>query len=253
MNDLEKLFEHAPEGATELGKIDRSGFLAWFNSDGDIWIGYWKERSFPHEVVATRPQPEATQKTPEAFGYNFETEREREKLMFNQAIEETAKSIHNPQQPRKTVEDAVEWNIAKYGSTDWAGVPDNLYFFDGGGDWGFGYDLSVDYLVCTREQFEACVAAKAESEPEWTHVHMGGDECKIIAIEPDINGYVAIMWESGAYGYCKAQSLSPIKPTISKDAKEQLELYVQYRIDKYGDYETKEDLLDYLSHHYITN
>jgi hypothetical protein len=45
----------------------------------------------------------------------------------------------------------------------------------------------------------------------------------------------------------------PNKPAISKDAKEQLEIYVQYRIDKYGDYETKKDLLDYLSHHDITD
>lgn len=182
MNDLEKLFENAPEGATELGKMDRSGFLAWFNSDGDIWIGYWKDRSFPHEVVATRPQ-----------------------------------------KPRKTVEDAVE----HYGGV-WPKIHGDCLAFNPRSERFGGYISRVGHNefwhhVCTREQFEACVAAK--SEPEWTHEYRLGNSqnwfpCSI-ATEVGTQGVVIKCDVFEGVQYCsyngeQAIELKPIKPTISK-------------------------------------
>lgn len=207
MSDLEKLFEHAPEGATELGKIDRSGFLAWFNSDGDIWIGYWKERSFPHEVVATRPQP------------------------------------------RKTVEDAVEY------FKEWPGRLDSVCIWDDSlGDYLFWVEyytpVSDCYEVCNYEQFEACVDAKAKSEPEWTHTYFN-IRCRIADLHPDEFGTVVIIKEEGDYSLAHPSKLKPIKPTISRDAKEQLEFYAQYRADKYGDHAMKSDLSDYIAEHEV--
>ena len=108
--------------------------------------------------------------------------------------------------------------------------------------------------ICTREQFEAYVKeqeAKQEGE-KWTHVtSVGKVRCKIIQAEPDFNGYIVAFNDLEEYQLIEPEHLKPIKPTISEDAKRQLELYVQYRFDKYGNYDMKSDLSDYLSHHEI--
>mgnify|MGYP003672825626 CR=1 FL=1 len=167
-------------------------------------------------------------------------------------------SLHNgwqtiatrPQPERKTVEDAVE-----YFNGEWPHKTHRFIYHCNEKNIFTSHaaeyrDTVEAYKVCTREEFEACVAAK--SEPEWTHVFLK-KKCRIVCSEPDDDGCICILRENTGYVVVEPSKLNPIKPTISKDAKAQLELYVQYRIDKYGDYETKKDLLDYLSHHNITN
>lgn len=98
--------------------------------------------------------------------------------------------------------------------------------------------------------FELVETDKQEGE-KWTHVTSNGTKCNIIVDTPDIHGRAIVIGVDGEYMRHPRDDLKPIKPTISKDAKRQLELYVQYRVDKYGDYAMKSDLSDYLSHHNI--
>lgn len=211
MSDLEKLFEHAPEGATEIA-VFPDGELR-YATEGKTWYApRWIARPHKWQTIATRPQPE----------------------------------------PRKTVEDAVAWN-----NGEWLAVGHDLIVFNPKSKI-FQYGKSIHgvnecwQLVCTREQFEACVAAK--SEPEWTHVLNSGVRCKFFKslewMQGDVyeseDGKFFIPQRTG-----KSYSIKPIKPTISKDAKAQLELYVQYRIDKYGDHAMKSDLIDYLAKHEV--
>lgn len=141
---------------------------------------------------------------------------------------------------------------------------------------GRGFDSSYFYQVCTRAEFEAYVKEQdkphfkatrenlekiakdaqgvfeeVEQEDEkWTHTY-GEHRCRIKVDEPDFEGYIVLVTEHNGYIPCKPENLKHIKPTISEDAKRQLELYVQYRVDRYGDYDMKSDLSDYLSHHEI--
>ena len=86
---------------------------------------------------------------------------------------------------------------------------------------------------------------------KWTHTDTDGEPCNILIDAPDSLGRVIILRRNGWYMPVDRSNLKPIKPTISEDAKRQLELYVQYRVDKYGDYAMKSDLSDYMSHHDI--
>lgn len=212
MSDLEKLFEHAPEGATEIA-VFPDGELR-YATEGKTWYApRWIARPHKWQTIAARPQPE---------------------------------------QPRKTVEDAVEWCNGV-----WIGVNCNAVSYNPPSNRFSCYNSEFElneywYHVCTREEFEACVAAK--SEPEWTHVLNSGVRCKFFKslewMQGDVyeseDGKFFIPQRTG-----KSYSIKPIKPTISKDEKAQLELYVQYRIDKYGDHAMKSDLIDYLAKHEV--
>lgn len=209
MSDLEKLFEHAPEGATELVIVSGEG-IAWAINAG-IWSydrDGWEHRSDRWQTIATRPQP------------------------------------------RKTVEDAVEY------FKEWPGGLDSVCIWDDSlGDYLFWVEyytpVSDCYEVCNYEQFEACVAAKAKSKPEWEYIDAFGNPCSLLIDAPDSMGNVVILRQDGWYSPVARSSLKPIKPTISRAAKEQLEFYVQYRVDKYGDHAMKSDLIDYLAKHEV--
>lgn len=214
MSDLEKLFEHAPEGATEIA-VFPDGELR-YATEGKTWYApRWIARPHKWQTIATRPQPG---------------------------------------QPRKTVEDAVEWNESVGLGDEWGHEDCDVIIIYRD---GFAYSDSratSKEIACTREEFEACVAAKAKSEHEWTHVLNSGARCKFFKslewMQGDVyeseDGKFFIPQRTG-----KSYSIKPIKPTISKDEKAQLELYVQYRIDKYGDHAMKSDLIDYLAKHEV--
>lgn len=146
----------------------------------------------------------------------------------------------------KTVADAVEvfgakWPSSRYNFAWWDSDTEQM---------PLGCNETSD-TVCTRAEFEEYV--KEQEGEEWTHVvNFGFSEqaqCKIISEHGDF------LWVkvdgAGCPATYKKSELKPIKPTISKDAKRQLELYVQYRVDKYGDYAMKSELSDYMSHHDI--
>ena len=218
MSDLEKLFEHAPDGAHSL-KSD-GHIIRFFNKHSCWWSGMDKAWHPSKDIsswktIATRPQPG---------------------------------------QPRKTVEDAVEWNESVGLGDEWGHEDCDVIIIYRD---GFAYSDSratSKEIACTREEFEACVAAKAKSEHEWTHVLNSGARCKFFKslewMQGDVyeseDGKFFIPQRTG-----KSYSIKPIKPTISKDEKAQLELYVQYRIDKYGDHAMKSDLIDYLAKHEV--
>jgi hypothetical protein len=65
MSELNKLFEHAPEGAVELREYFSNGYFRWFNKGRDAWGGdEWFPTGYEeYRAIATRPQPE--QKTVE--------------------------------------------------------------------------------------------------------------------------------------------------------------------------------------------
>ena len=117
-------------------------------------------------------------------------------------------------QPRKTVEDAVADHDGKWPSSH----GDKLYFHQSTGKYtntsrtlgeSQGY-----HFVCTREQFEACVAAKkAKSEPEWTHIHGGGKKCRVLAVD---GAESWVLDENGNKVTEFTNSLRPIKPTITE-------------------------------------
>lgn len=164
----------------------------------------------------------------------------------------------------KTVADAVEYYGKTFVAGQWThircGKDGKMFFASGETDSDNWQD---SYLVCTREQFEAYVKEQeakqkyppltqslideAEQEDEkWTH-KWNGRKCIVVFTDD----YMSWVKGEGLNKLVTTDSLKPIKPTISKDAKRQLELYVQYRVDKYGDYAMKSDLSDYLSHHEI--
>lgn len=174
MSDLDKLFENAPEGAVAI-KRTKQGKMFFINKDGDYYHGGWKpEFCDKWKTIATRPQSE---------------------------------------QPRKTVEDAVEWNNGKWINDVFTHIKcrNNMLFY-ASDDY-----LELDgcsYLVCTREQFKACVATKDKSEPEWTHQTSLG-KCRVLIDTPDQHGYVVIEHEEDGYSLVPPRALKHIKPTIT--------------------------------------
>jgi hypothetical protein len=188
MSDLDKLFENAPEGAIELRLGRLDAICRWFNASG------------------------------EAFGSDG---------WFTPTIKYKTIATR-PEQPRKTVEDAVE--RLKLGGFE----NRELIAFDSVADVFFGCDRTYNfdeyqYQVCTREEFEACVAAKAKSEPEWTHTYTDyGTEkdCVVVYEEPDDYGMILVMNRRGEYVLSGDVKLKPIKPTITKaEAFDRLEKY----------------------------
>jgi len=117
-----------------------------------------------------------------------------------------------PQPERKTVEDAVEY-IEGYCDDVWTCSLDALCYVDD--VWFYDKAGINKNQVCTREEFEACVAAKAKREPEWTHRTKHSKLCKIVLEEPDTDGYIVVLTEEGEY-IKHHTALKPIKPTITK-------------------------------------
>lgn len=179
---------------------------------------------------------------------------------------------------KKTIADAVEWANGK-----WKDDCQYMLYHEELGKFSFvvseGPYVNGWQLVCTREQFEAYVEEQEKPQPhfkatrenlekiakdaqgdfvevrekegeKWTHTY-DGQKVRWLGDKPDSCEEMAIQYQSGEYGLARVSALKPIKPTISEDSKRQLELYVQYRVDKYGDYAMKSDLSDYLSYHDI--
>ncbi|MBA57009.1 MAG: hypothetical protein CMK89_21375 [Pseudomonadales bacterium] len=181
-----------------------------------------------------------------------------------EALEKFMEEVVLKPQP-KTVADAVEWANRKW-------VPSNCdaiaYNPASGKLHYYKYSEGINdkwFHCCFREEFEAYVEGveqvdldididkmksqynKEKQEGEkWTH-KWNGRKCIVVFTDD----YMSWVKGEGLNKLVPTDSLKPIKPTISEDAKRQLELYVQYRVDKYGDYSMKSDLSDYLSHHEI--
>jgi hypothetical protein len=139
-------------------------------------------------------------------------------------------TIATRQPERKTVGDAVadcvcvkakleyEWDCVLHDG-------ESYYFV--GGDYA---DKWEHQLVCTREEFEACVAAKAKSEPEWTHgippneiyckVNHGGEFVNCYLIGRDDMGAFVYRIDGQYYSTMSESNLKPIKPTITTSEKE---------------------------------
>ncbi|MGE6417986.1 hypothetical protein ACQKDY_09680 [Alteromonas macleodii] len=117
-------------------------------------------------------------------------------------------------------------------------------------------DAHEPYFKATRENLEKIAKdaqgdfVEVEEGEKWTHTYFN-IRCRIMDLDPDEFGTVVIIKNGGDYALAHPSKLKPIKPTISEDSKRQLELYVQYRVDKYGDHAMKSDLSDYLSYHDI--
>jgi len=207
MSDLDKLFENAPEGATELAVSIHDHEVLWVKREGSKSTGWSLDEWDTHDVderyktIATLPQPE-----------------------------------------RKTVEDAVAAVVTGFDG-------DGLWYSPRRKQWIASpeYMASDSYLVCTREEFEACVAGKsaesephfkatrenlekiakdargnfvevgeAKSEPEWTHT-VNGSECVLLDPDKDCDGYYIAKTHYGAFELAKEHELKPIKPTIATD------------------------------------
>ncbi|ANJ65553.1 putative transcription termination/antitermination protein [Pseudoalteromonas virus vB_PspP-H6/1] len=239
MNDLEKLFEHAPEGAAEV--IQSGIWLTWRNKDSLVWDVIkceWSENQDEWKTIATRPQPNPKPQPKFKVGDTVKringahcgmcAEDCATVTYFNGHDEVGLKEyggVHSaemlelakqPEQPRKTVEDAV--------SAFPDGFPKELSF-PGEQGWWFNSNRELVWVdqrglgrkqttVCNQSEFEACVDAKDKSEPEWTHVDGDGDECKIMCVI----GNCAWISYKGTFSdvVVEESSLKTIKPTMSK-------------------------------------
>jgi hypothetical protein len=145
-----------------------------------------------------------------------------------------------PQQPRKTVEDAVEWADRRWraGETAICELDGELYFADN--------NLRMRNVICTREEFEACVATK--SNPKWTHYYMENEYCKIVVEEHDKFGMVVVDCEDSEYIPCYPSDIKPTKPTISKAEKEKVAEFVEY-LRKKSNYEAAQEFKGFINGH----
>lgn len=167
----------APEGTVQIQK-DHDEALYWVNGRGDYWdIGWRTSWRDGWQTIATRPQTE-----------------------------------------RKTVEDAVEYYGGQFPDAyDIAiGIAysnNRITPFYKGSPISKGMNSPDSYIICTREEFEACVAAK--SEPEWTHLH-GPNPCKVIKGPNAYDQHVIEYKREGDWLVVMGETLKPIKPTITK-------------------------------------
>tara|TARA_S200002703_G_scaffold159045_1_gene171244 strand:+ start:1803 stop:2402 length:600 start_codon:yes stop_codon:yes gene_type:complete len=166
----------APTSADRIVENPMDSSLHWGNGKKVLIHGNWKSNAWGYHAVATHPT------TP-------------------------------PEEQRKTVEDAV----AAYPG-GWPEEPDFVCLWNSKDErfefWLKGcHPVGWCYQVCTREEFEACVAAK--SKPEWTHTYHG-DKCSVLLDEPDCDGWVVIAIDGTGYHTCLPKHLKPIKPTITK-------------------------------------
>jgi hypothetical protein len=121
-----------------------------------------------------------------------------------------------PQPERKTVEDAVE-----YYNCVWPSNHNDAIAFNSSRDAFGAYKLGGDlnekwHHVCDQSKFEACVAAKAESEPEWTHISTGGNKCRYLMETVHGDLYENEWGEKFIPGFKGCHSVEPIKKTITK-------------------------------------
>lgn len=268
MNDIEKLFEHAPEGADKLEQ--HKDDVAFGHSNGKTWCPVDKKwcakTGATWKTIATRPEPQPEiidvadmkegmkvecveagrgwYEVGEVYtvgtdrrgcfgplGYDSKVSLSLEKYKFTLV-----------EQPRKTVEDVVEhYNVVWPGDSDFVCLWDTrneCFVF-----WLDTYEpVSGFYEICTKEQFEACVAAKreitmndinesiktgeddcppltqslldeAEIEPKWTHIGMRNQKCVILA---QIASKAWIKYDDGRECVKPIADLKPIKPTITK-------------------------------------
>lgn len=129
------------------------------------------------------------------------------------------------------------------------------YFWLGMDGWKEEFFPTKWSVVATRPKTKTIADSSQASCSEgekWTHTYNDGDiKCCIKLSKLDFNGCVVVFNDFEEYQLIQPRDLKPIKPKLTEDAKRQLELYVQYRVDKYGDYPMKSDLADYLSKHEI--
>jgi len=236
MNDIN--WDLAPEGTTELREDAETRLSRWFNKEGKFWaLGKWVTPCVGYRLIATRPQPE-----------------------------------------RKTVEDAVEAIPHADLSTLWTHVrfnraKNNFFLADGNPNSPF---WNVSEFVCTREELEACVAAKSESHfkatrenlekiagdaksgfvevggPEWTHLTNSGYECKIIQGTPDENGVIVVMDNIGVYRLHDYDSLKPLKPTITEKERETVARFVAKIFNK-KDCDLRKEFDDFINEHEVNS
>jgi hypothetical protein len=199
---MNDLFKHAPSGATEL-RQKGSSFIRWFNDKGERYIN---------------------------------------KGWWTIADGDGWKTIATRPQPRKTVEDAVEWHKNEYGTTAWKGGKWRTIWFSVEDEFRWGNTVDCD-TVCTREEFEACVTAK--SEPEWTHVGMRGQKCVILA---QIANKAWIKYDDGRECVKPIEDLEPLKPTMSQSESDAVYKFAQHLGGPYLD-----TACDYLDGHDITD
>ena len=220
MSDLEKLFENAPECATEI--VAWGNNLTWANKTKmySLVREYWVERESGWATIATRPEP------------------------------------------RKTVEDAVEWNKLSGHDVTWAHEECDIITFDPSCDISYSkteYDKSEgEYVICTREEFEACVAAK--SEPEWTHgippneiyckVNHGGEFVNCYLIGRDDMGAFVYRIDGQYYSTMSESKFKPIKPTITEKERETVAKFVA-RIYTKDDCDLRKEFDDFISEHEV--
>ncbi len=137
-------------------------------------------------------------------------------------IDEFMKTIATrPTEPRKTVEDAVEAHPEGWNSIPQCGgdlVDEELVLWDIENSCFhqgcIGFDEGYFSQVCTREEFEACVATK--SEPKWTHVSEAGNKCRYLM--DTVHGELYQNEHGSRFipGFDGHNSVKPIKPTITK-------------------------------------
>lgn len=154
-----------------------------------------------------------------------------------------------PQPERKTVEDLVEWNKSEGFGYKWKYEDcDVIVIYED----SFAYSNSkttTKPIVCTREEFEACVAAK--SGPKWTHT-CHGDKCRLLDPDKDCDGCYAIKTEYGAFELEKGCNLKPIKPTITNESMKAVESFAYALMDK-EDYNLVLEVKAFREAHDITN
>ena len=147
----------------------------------------------------------------------------------------------------KTVEDAVAAVVTGFDG-------DGLWYSPRRKQWIASpeYMASDSYLVCTREQFKACVAAKiakAKSEPKWTHCTSLG-KCRVLIDIPDEHGYVVIERDGEGYSLVPPRCLKPIKPTITEKERETVAKFVA-RIYTKDDCDLRKEFDDFISEHEV--
>lgn len=136
-------------------------------------------------------------------------------------------------QPRKTVNDAVEfykgvWPITSPKVLSWHDIKDY---------WSWGFPSDDEYQVCTREEFEAEVARRQDAS-EWTHEYLTPENpkewelCRLLSNTKDMNGYYAVLDSRGFYVFAEEVRLRGYKPPITKEA---VDIILDYELTRNGD------------------
>lgn len=113
-----------------------------------------------------------------------------------------------PQPPRKTVSDAVDyydgfWPHEIRNVLSWCSK-ERLWFF--------GMPINGQYKVCTREEFEAEVERR---KGECQYEDAFGDDCEILIGKEDDIGRIIIRRNNGQYAIVAKSSVKKRKPPIT--------------------------------------